>query len=142
MRSDGVRGAGDETEVRLVVFIERSGDADDDGVHFGDLGVVASRGKALGLRGPDFFRRDAVDVRATLAQGFHFSRVDIESRDLKLLLAVKQGEGQTDIAQADDSYPDLALLDFGLELIKNSICSRVGTHEGFRRSGKSRMKSA
>jgi len=46
MGGEGANGAGDEAEVGLVVFIERGGNADDDGVHLRDFGVVGGGGEA------------------------------------------------------------------------------------------------
>jgi hypothetical protein len=36
----------DEAEIGFVIFVQRGGHADDDGVHLGDLRIVRGRGKA------------------------------------------------------------------------------------------------
>ena len=93
MRSDGVSGVGDEAEVGFVIFVQRSGDADDNGVHGGDLRIVGGGGKAMRLGGLDFFGRDAIDVGAALGQGFDLAGVDVEAGDLEFLFAVQQASG-------------------------------------------------
>ena len=88
MRGDGVGGVGDVAEVGLVVLVQRSGDADDDGVHGRELRVVGGRGEAVGFGGLDLFGGDAVDVRTALGQRIDFARIDVEAGHLKVLLAV------------------------------------------------------
>ncbi len=47
VRRDRFRRGDDVAHVRLAVFVERRGDADDNGVHVGDLGVLIGRLEAL-----------------------------------------------------------------------------------------------
>ncbi len=93
-----------------MIFVQRGGDADDDGVHLGDLRVVRGRGKALRLRRLDFFGGDAVDVGTAFGEGVDFALVNVEARHLELLFAVQQGERKSDIPHPDDANPGLALL--------------------------------
>src|ERR1700685_4513877 len=101
MRRNGMRGVGDETEIRFVVLVQRSGHADDNGVHRGELSVVRGGGKSLRLCGLDFLGSDAVDVGAALCQGVDFAGIDIESRYLELLFAVQQSQRQANVSEAD-----------------------------------------
>ena len=113
MGSDGVGGVGDVAEVGLVIFVQRSGDADDDGVHRGELRVVGGRGEALCFGGLNLFRSDAVDVGTALGQRIDFAGIDVEAGHLKFLLAVQQSQRKADVAQADDADAGLALLNSG-----------------------------
>ena len=109
-----MRGVGDVAEIGFVIFVQRRGDADDDGVHLRDLRIVGGGGKALRLGRLDFFRRDAVDVGTALGEGIDLARVDVEAGDGKLLFAEQQSQRQSDVAQADDADAGLALLDLVL----------------------------
>jgi hypothetical protein len=50
-------------------------------------------------------------IGPALGQSIDFAGVDVEARDLDLLLAVEQGQGKPNVAKADDSNASLALLD-------------------------------
>src|SRR5208283_2519361 len=117
MGSNGVGGAGDVTHVGLVVFIERRGDTNDNGVHRCDSRVVGGSGKALCLGGLNLFGCNAVDIRTAFGKCVDLASVDIETGDLKFLLAVQQSERKSDIAHADDADSGLALLYLALELV-------------------------
>ena len=118
MGSNSVCSIGDEAEIGFVILVERSGDADDDGVHLNQPGVFGGGGKALRLGFLDFFRADAVDVGSTLSEGIDLALINVEAGDGKLLFAEQQGERQSHIAEADDANSRLALLDSVLELIE------------------------
>src|ERR1700722_17426704 len=124
VRRNGVCSISDEAEIRFVIFVQRSGDADDDGVHFGDLRVVRGRGKALRLRRLDFFGGDAIDVGSALGEGIDFALVNVEARHLELLLAVKQRERKSDIAHSNDANQGLALLNLVFQLFHRGIRGR------------------
>ncbi len=94
MGRKGVCSIGNEAEVRFVILVERSGDADDDGVHLIHAGVVGGGGKALRVGSPDFLCADAVDVRSALGESVDLALIDVEAGDLKLLFAEQQGQGQ------------------------------------------------
>ena len=93
-----MRGVGDETQVRFMVFVQRSRNTDDDSIHRGDLGIVGGGGKALCLGGLDFPWSDAIDVRGALRKGIDLAGINIESGYFEFLFAVKKREGKSDIA--------------------------------------------
>jgi len=104
-----------------VILVERSGDADDDGVHLNQAGIIGGCGEALLFGFMDFFRGDAVDVRSALGEGFDFTAIDVEAGDGKLLVAEQQGQRKSHVAEADDADACLALLDLVLKLA--GLCS-------------------
>ena len=108
-------GVGNVAEVGFVVFIQRSGNADDDGVHLGDLGIVGRGGEALRLGGLNLVGGDAEDVGTTLGEGIDFAGVDVEASHRELLIAVQQSQRKADVSQADDADAGLMLLNFVLE---------------------------
>ena len=122
-------GVGDEAEIGFVVFIQRSGDADDDGVHLLDTGIVAGGRKALRLGGLDLLRRDTVDVGTALGEGIDLAGVDVEAGYGKIFFAIQQSQGKADVSQADDAHAGLMLLDSGVELFQRCICGRERRHE-------------
>ena len=112
---NGFDGAGDVAEVGLVVFVERGGDADDDGVHFGHVGVVGS-GAETGLLGLlDRFGQDADDVGAAAVERGDFGWLDVEAGDAEAFVAEEQGQRQADVAHADDADAGFAGFHFALE---------------------------
>ena len=91
---------------------------------------------------PDFLCADAVDVRSALGESVDLALIDVEAGDGKLLFAEQQGQGKSDVAEADDANSGLALLDLILELIvhceiKRAICGRLIRH----RCDKARLAS-
>ena len=113
---DGGDGAGDVAEVGLVVLVERRGDADDDRVHVGDLGVVRGGAEAGFLRFLNGGGKDAHDVGAAGVELGDLVGGDIEAGYLEALAAEQQGQGQADIAHADDSDAGFTGFDLLLEL--------------------------
>src|ERR1700688_1786794 len=107
-----------------MVLVERSGHANNNGIHVNQAGIVGGGGKTLRLRRLDFFRANAVDVRSALAQSVDFTFINVETGDGKLLFTEQKGERQSDIAESDDSDPGLTLLDFVLELIDGARFGR------------------
>src|ERR1700690_211331 len=99
-----------------MVFIQRRGDADNNGVHVVELRIVSGGGESLRLGRLDFLRCDTVDVRTALGQTVDLARVDIEAGHPELLFAVQQSQGKSDVAKADDANAGLAPQDPGLEL--------------------------
>ena len=114
-------GVGDEAEIGFVVLIQRSGDADDDGVHFGDVGIVRVGGEAVRFGSLDLLGRDTVDVGTALGEGIDFAGVDVEPGYRKLFFAIQQSQWKADVSQADDAYAGLMLVDSGLELFQRGI---------------------
>ena len=115
-----------------MVLIERGGNANDDGVHFLDVRIVGGGGKAMGLGRLNFFRADAVDIRLALRQSLDFALVDIETGHNELLLAEQKRKRKSDVAEADDSDPRLALFNGRLKLSGRAFCGRVVRHRGGR----------
>ena len=113
--SDGGDGSGDVAEVGLMIAVERSRHADDDGIHFGDIGVVGSGAEAGLLRRLDLLGQDAHDVGSAAVEGGYFGFLDIEAGDAEAFAAEEQGKRQADIAHADDSDAGLASLHPALE---------------------------
>ncbi len=125
---DGVSGVGDVAEVGLVILVERRGDADDDRIHGGDLRIVGRGFKAVRFGRRDLRRRDAENVGAAAGQGVDFSLIDIETGDGKFLLAVEQGQRQSDVAEADDSDPCLAGIDAAFQVSEEGRSGELSIH--------------
>ena len=108
VRRDGLDSADDVAQVRLVVVVERGGNADDDGVHEVDFGVVCGGGEAglLGLL--DCRGRNADDVRTAVVECVYLILRDVKAGDLEALVAEKQGQGQSYIPHADNADAGLA----------------------------------
>ena len=102
-----------------MILIERRGDADDDGIHLFQAGVVRSGFEALGAGVLNFAGQDADNVGATLGQGRDLALINIEARHPHLLLGKQQGEGQADVAQTDNGDSRLTSFNFGFQ-IRNS----------------------
>src|SRR5215467_13274046 len=99
MGGNGVSGGGNEAQIRLVVFIQGSGDANDDRVHLRELRVVRS-GLETGLPGTaNLFGGDAENVRPAGVERVDLALIDIETGDAEFLLTVKQSQGQSHIAK-------------------------------------------
>ena len=121
-------GVGDVAEVRLMIFVQRRRDADDDRVHGGDLGIVRRGFESARLGSRNLLGRDAENVSAAASQGVDFSLIDIETGDGKFLLAVEQGQRQSDVAQANDSDPSLAGLDAAFQVGKQGRSGELSIH--------------
>src|SRR6476659_3051666 len=116
MRRDSSRSIGDIAQVGLVILIQRGGNANDDGVHFGQTRVVRSCLETLGASLLNLTGQNADDVGTALHQGADFALVDVETGHAKLLLGVKQGERQTYVAQANNGNPRLTLFNLVFQL--------------------------
>src|ERR1700758_3241874 len=122
MRGNRMGRVGDEAEIRLVVFVQRRRDADNDRVHRRELRIICGRRKPMRLGRLDFLRRYAVDVRPAFGERLYLASVNVEAGDAELLLAIKQRQWKADISQADDTYTGLTLLNPGRESIGHGIC--------------------
>ena len=67
VRRDGFGRVRDVAEVGLVILVQRGRDADDDGVHLGQLGIVRGGFEALGAGLLNFAGQDADNVGTALA---------------------------------------------------------------------------
>ena len=66
------------------MVIERSGDAEDDGIHFGNAGEVVSSGKPTGgLRRGYLIGRDMLNVRPPGCEGSDFGWVNVKADDVE-----------------------------------------------------------
>ena len=75
-------GLGDVAQVGLVVLVQRSGNADDDGVHLGDVGVVGGGAEALACAPPGSrLAGMRHDVGAAGVERVHLAGVDVEAGD-------------------------------------------------------------
>src|SRR5271157_1289416 len=104
MWRNGLGCLSDVAEIRLVILTERSGDADDDRVHAGDLRVIRSGGETMRPRRLDLGRGDAIDVRPAGLKNVHLLLVDVETGHGKCLLAEQKGQRQADIAHSDYAH--------------------------------------
>ena len=107
-------GGVDVRVVRLAVRPERRGHADGDGVAVAQAvevggGVVPA---ALHRRG-DPLGSDVLDEGLALAERLDLAGVDVEAGDLEAGLVEEQGEGQADVALADDADPGGAVAELG-----------------------------
>ena len=94
MRRNGLGRVRDVAQVGLVILIERSGNADDDGIHLCQAGVVRGGFEALGAGLLNFAGQDADNVGATLGQGRDLARINIEARHPHLLLGKSRARGR------------------------------------------------
>ena len=122
---DGLGGVGNVAEVGFVVFVQRRRDADNDGIHFGDAGVVRRSFEAFGAGFLNFAGQDADNVRSALGQGRNFALIDIKACDLNLLLGIKQSQRQTDVAKTDDGDTGLTFLNLR-QKVRDGIASGSG----------------
>src|SRR5947209_4300767 len=128
MRRNGFRGSGNKTKIRLVIFIKRSGNADDDRVHGFKLFVVGGRRQSLLACALDFRLGDSKDVGATAVQSGNLAFVYVEAGDGKTALAVEESQGKADVSQSDDCNARLALLNLALQFRKVRGRKRLAAH--------------
>src|SRR5215831_4272913 len=131
MGRDRCSGSGDVAEIRLVVFIERGGDADDNGVHFFQLGIIGGSGKTLLAGLLNFGGSNAENVRTAAVQRGDFALVDVEAGDREAAFAIKQRQREANVAEADNGHPRLALLNLGLQFRKMRGGNSLAAHNLF-----------
>src|SRR5262249_515763 len=127
VRRNRVSRVGDVTEIRLVILVERSWYADDDGIHRGQLRVIRGSRKAGRTRWLDLRLLNPKDVRSAGVESFHLALVDVEASHSKFLIGVKQSQGQSHVSQANDAYASSSSFNRGLELKGRSRGSKL-TH--------------
>src|SRR3954463_7548526 len=104
VRGNSFGGLANIAQVGLVVFIERRRNTDDQGVHVLGVGVLIGGPKAFRRCGSDLSLWYAIDIRPAIVEGLYLFRVDIETRDGEAGFIEKEGQRQSDIAKANDSY--------------------------------------
>src|SRR5262249_27081831 len=108
MRLNHDGGLLDVAEIRLAALIERSRDADDDGVYFFQLRGVAGRGKVAAVDELLNFRlRDVLDVRLSGVEGVDFLLIGVKAGDFVSGFGETQRQRQAHVAASDDSYFEL-----------------------------------
>src|SRR6266436_3598466 len=116
MRRDGRCRIRDVAQVGLVILVQRSGDANDDGIHLGQTRIVRGRFESLPAGLLNLTGQDADDVGTALGQSGYFALIDVEASDPKPFLCVQQGEGQTYVAETNDGDPRLTLFNLPFQL--------------------------
>src|SRR5271157_2254432 len=104
MGRNGLGGVSDVAEIGLVILTERSGHADDDRVHAGDLRVIRSGGETMRPRRLDLRRGDAKDIRPAGLKNIYLLLVNVETGHWKRLLTEEQRQRQADIAHSDYAH--------------------------------------
>jgi hypothetical protein len=112
VRGDRLRTDADVLEVGLAMDAERRGDADQDGIAFGQAGMVRRGFGAAAAEGAgDALRTDVADVRLAAPERVDLLLVDVEADDPEPLFREEQDQRQADIAEADDPDGGVAVLD-------------------------------
>ena len=82
VRRNGFAGFNDERNIRLAVFVERRGHANDDRFDFPDAAEIAGRGEPARLhRLGNGFRGNVLDIAATAIQQFHLGRINVQTKN-------------------------------------------------------------
>src|SRR5258708_39152368 len=90
MRRYGFRGPGDVAEIRFVILVQRSGDADNDRVHAFQLRVFGRGCESLAPGPLDLWHRDPENIRTAGVEGRDFSLVNIKTGDRKAALRIQK----------------------------------------------------
>src|SRR5271170_7933884 len=130
MRSNRMGSVSDVAEVGLMIFVQRRGDADDNGVHGGDPRIIRRGLESVGLGRRDFFRRNTENIGAAAGQGIDLSLIDIKTGHREPLLAIEQRQRQSDIAESDDSDLGLTRLDAAFQIGKEGRSGGLSCHKG------------
>ena len=111
MRVDGDGGVFDVAQVGFASFVERGGDADDDGVDFLQLCEISGSAEVLAVDELlDFGLWDVLDIRLARVEHRHLFRVGVKSGDLVARFGEAQSEGEADVSAANDADFKLAYL--------------------------------
>jgi hypothetical protein len=93
-------------------------DGDGDRVGLGEPGVVGGGGEAAALdQVGDFLGGDVLDVGLALVQEVDDALADVVADDLEARLGELDGQGEPDIAEADDGDGGGAVVDLLEELV-------------------------
>jgi hypothetical protein len=88
----------------LKVVVKGGGDADDDRIAKPNLGEIAGGAEAADVHGiGDAIGAKMFYIAFSTAYGIDFAFIDIESYDGYGCLRKDHGQGQSDVAQADDA---------------------------------------
>ena len=99
-------GIQDISQIRSVIFLQRSRHADDDGGTFGDTAKISGGGEAFAFDGSgNLFGGDVQNVTLPGIKLFHFFAINIEAQDAAVRPGELQRKWQADVAKPDD--PDL-----------------------------------
>ena len=121
MGGDGLDGAGDVAQIGLVILVEGGGNADDDGVHGGDLRVIGGGGEAGLLRPLDVLRKNADDVGVAGIELADLVECDVEAGDAEFFFAEQQCQRQADVSHAHDADAGLPGCDPLLEVCECAV---------------------
>ena len=126
--SDGARRLLDVAEVGLMIAVQRRGDADDDGVHLGDLGVGGGGAEASGMSLDDLAAGNARDVGVARVQRLDLAGIHVKAGDAETLLAEKQDQRQPNIPHANYTNASLPSGNTGFKF--RGKCSRKQHENG------------
>src|SRR5579864_7556129 len=122
------RGACDIAKVRLVIFIQRSGNANNNRVHLLELSIIGGGRETLIFGLLNFLSGNAKNVRPAGVEGRDLPLIDIETSDREVSLAVKQGQRKPYVAEPDNRDFGLALLNLALQFRKMGGGNRLAAH--------------
>ncbi len=112
--------AGHIAQVRLVILVQGCRDADDDGVHLVNLGVVRRRVEAGLLRFLNHLREDTNNVGAASVERGDFVCGNVEAVHAEALAREQQRQRQAHIAHANDAHTGLTRFDLLLQGIQSA----------------------
>jgi hypothetical protein len=123
MRLDGFRGVFNVAQVGFAIFVQRRGDADDDGVRFREPGEIRDGVEMAAVHELlDFRLRDVLDVGPASIQHANFFWIGVKTSDLVTGFGEAEGEGEADVTTSNDGDFQLAAFEeFG---------SSIRCHEG------------
>src|SRR5262249_47269285 len=110
-RSDGAARGADELQVRFPGICQGCGDADEDRVGFSQSVELRCGLKAGRVHASDGCRRYLMDVTLTVAEAHNLRGIRVEAEDGPAREDECFGQGQADVAQAEDSHSGLFLAD-------------------------------
>ena len=86
-----------------MILIQRRRNADDDGIHVSQAGIVRSGLESPGAGLLNLAGQNTRNVSLTLGQRRNLALINIETRYSQLLLRKQQSKRQTDVAQTNNS---------------------------------------
>jgi len=105
---DGARGILDEAEVRLAPLVERSGDADEDCIHFAKTGEIGCRIEMFCIDVSfDFIGGNVLDVGLASIQFVDFGLIEVESCNAPADIREPECERESHVSAADNSDLDV-----------------------------------